>query len=340
MRIAVRRGMMAGMKSGTVPLLAAALGAPLCACSSCGNTMGCQSRDPNAEHASAIDGSSSAASDEKRDEDASDDPRIAELRQRAFDLLGGRFEIYVELEDGWFVERIRPSKVPPPTFQELRCPDGMAKIPGRDDPPLTPFCMSKTLVTAAQYRACVEAGHCTEPEAADRDRTYDDPTRVNYPINYVDYEQAAMYCGWMEGLVPSEDEWLWAYGSARNLRFPWGGHIPQSLQLCRGDVGRLQPALCPVGTFEQDQTLQGVFDMAGGIRKEFVRVGNSALPRKLVRKPVPWPDTAAGPVVDEEGLAFYDIRGADGTGEGLSFEFVTFSVASSGFRCVTRSASN
>jgi hypothetical protein len=93
------------------------------------------------------------SSDESGDELSYDDPRIPEVRQEAFDLLGGRYEIYVEIEEDWFVAKIRPPKVPPPTFEALRCPDGMAKIPGRDEPPLPPFCMSKTMVTAAQYRA-------------------------------------------------------------------------------------------------------------------------------------------------------------------------------------------
>jgi hypothetical protein len=335
--------MIVDMRSGTVPLLAAALAAPLCACSSCGNTMGCQSRDPTAEHGGEIDGSSSAASDEKRDDDASDDPRIAELRQRAFDLLGGRFEIYVELEDGWFVERIRPSKVPPPTFEELQCPDDMAKIPGRDDPPLTPFCMSKTLVTAAQYRACVEAGRCTKPDVsskrAERYATYGDAARDEYPTNYVDYEQASVYCAWIGGLVPNEEDWLWAYGSARNLRFPWGDLIPQNLQLCRGDIGTLQPALCPVGAFQQDQTLQGVFDMAGGLG-EFIRVGNSAFPRKLVLKPAPRPEPGASSVVKEEQLGFYDIRDADGGVKAFSFPDVVSAEPISAFRCSIRHGDN
>ena len=255
-------------------------------------------------------------------------------------MLGGRYEIYVEVEGRWLVERIRPSEVPPPTFEELRCPDGMAKIPGRDEPPLAPFCMSKTMVTAAEYRACVEAGRCTEPDLsskrAERYATYRDGARVNYPMNYVDYEQAAIYCAWLGGLVPNEEEWLWAYGSARILRFPWGDHIPQNLEICRGDLGTLQPALCPAAAFEQDQTLQGVLDMAGALN-EFVRVKNSALPRKAIRKSSSWPDTTAAPVVEEEQLAFYDIREADGTAQGMSFDLITFSVANRSFRCATRS---
>jgi hypothetical protein len=332
--------MMPDMKPGGVPVIVATLGTSLGLgdSASCGSPKGCQSRNSTAEHAGEIAAFSSGTSDEKGDNDASDDPRMEELRQQAFDLLGGRFEIYVEVEGDWLVERIRPSKVPPPTFAELRCPAGMAKIPGRVDPPLAPFCISATLVTAAEYRVCVELGRCTEPDAtgpqAERYGTYANPDLANYPMNYVDHRQASSYCAFIGGLVPNEDEWLWAYGSAGTSRFPWGSGLSSEIQVCARTDGQAHPPLCPVRSHPKDRTLQGVYDMAGNFG-EMARVKNSALPRKLIGKPAAFGILPARGASEEE-LKLLDISDEDGGAKGLGFTYVLFGGAGAGFRCVLR----
>ena len=331
--------MIADMRSPRMRLLFATLGASLSGCSVGGSTKGCQAHDPEVEEASPR-----APRLDSPGDDGAEDPRAAELRKRAFDLLGGQFEVYVEVEDDMFVERIRSSSAPPsPTFEELRCPDGMVKIPGRTTPPLAPFCMSETMVTAAEYRRCVDAGRCTEPELnsflAEDFATYGDASRSNHPMNYVDHEQAAAYCAFLGGLVPNEDEWLWAYGSAQNSRFPWGDSLPSGIETCTNDEGTMEPPMCPVRAYPRDRTEQGLYDVAGNL-SEVVRTENSAFPRKLLLKPGTWAGLLAQASADgdtrEETLNLLDIRNEDGTTRGLGFASVVVGTSGAGFRCVVR----
>jgi formylglycine-generating enzyme required for sulfatase activity/outer membrane protein assembly factor BamB len=274
-------------------------------------------------------------------DDEVNDERIAAVRERAVELLGGQFEIDVEYEDGMLIERIRPPSDSPPSFEELKCPKGMAKTPGRDNPALAPFCIGETMVTAAEYGACVDAGRCSEPylgwTGADRNATYGDAARGDYPMNYVEFEQAATYCAWIGGLVAAEDEWLWAYGSARESLFPWGDDIPTRVDVCSVDLGSRQPPLCQVRSHPQDRTEHGVYDMAGGL-DEYVRLGGSAFPRKLIDKPAPPPhvDLSVRVISGGRERMLYDVRSDDGTAKGFVDSVLASGSAFASFRCVVR----
>ena len=66
---------------------------------------------------------------------------------------------------------------------------------------LNAFYMDVYEVTNALYRLCVEADACTLPQKI-ISYTYDD-----YPVIYVDWNQAQAYCAWREGNLPSEAQW-------------------------------------------------------------------------------------------------------------------------------------
>lgn len=78
------------------------------------------------------------------------------------------------------------------------------------------FQMSKTEVTVAQYRACVEAGRCGERDLIVYDTcNWKKPGHDNYPINCIDWHQAKAFAVWVANSVPgvrlpSESEWEYA----------------------------------------------------------------------------------------------------------------------------------
>lgn len=83
------------------------------------------------------------------------------------------------------------------------------------------FAIDRTEVTRLQYGLCIEDGVCDEPGEFD---VAEDPSA---PVARVDWEDAATYCGWIGGRLPSEAEWeLAARGSASAI-YPWGSDDPR-----------------------------------------------------------------------------------------------------------------
>ncbi|MFO0652590.1 MAG: SUMF1/EgtB/PvdO family nonheme iron enzyme [Polyangiales bacterium] len=135
------------------------------------------------------------------------------------------------------------------------CPPTMARITGgtlsvlapefaRRTCAVAPFCMDRSEVTVAEYRACVRAGACVGPndtvdavriEATTQARhgafcnaRFTD--REEHPLNCVSWPQAVAYCAWRygaHGAVPTEDQWAWAARGATERVYPWGDTLPE-----------------------------------------------------------------------------------------------------------------
>lgn len=91
------------------------------------------------------------------------------------------------------------------------------------------FEMTRTEVTAAEYKTCVEAGVCETP----RDRndnpqcTWGVQNRLQHPINCITWHQARTFAQWVGGDLPSEAQWeRVARGTNANHTYPWGEADP------------------------------------------------------------------------------------------------------------------
>lgn len=113
-----------------------------------------------------------------------------------------------------------------PRFDPWNVPYGVSP---KHEVQLSAYCIQKTEVSVADYRACVDAGKCAIP-----DQTHSNP-QCNYtpelgelelhPVNCVTWQQARAYCqNWEGGDLPSEAQWeKAARGTANDDRlFPWG----------------------------------------------------------------------------------------------------------------------
>lgn len=119
-----------------------------------------------------------------------------------------------------------------------------------------------TLVTAAQYQACVKAGLCTPAGNNDPLCNGAAPDRANHPINCVNFAQAKAYCAAVGKRLPNEEEWEMAAKGPAARKYPWGEAVPKSSLLC---WGRKNEGTCPVGAFASGATPQGLLDMAGNV---------------------------------------------------------------------------
>lgn len=84
------------------------------------------------------------------------------------------------------------------------------------------FEIFKTEVTIAQYQDCVWDSVCTEPSTHLNDCNWGE-TGDQYPVNCVDWAQAATFCSWVGGRLPSESEWEYAArNGGQDTTYPWG----------------------------------------------------------------------------------------------------------------------
>ena len=128
------------------------------------------------------------------------------------------------------------------------------------------FDMDRTEVTNGRYATCVAAGKCDKPTLVSsklRPHYYDDPKFAAYPVIFVSWSQAASFCSFAGGRLPTEAEWeRAAKGTDAPRTFPWGE--------AKADCSKANFAGCAgdtdvVGRREAGASPYGALDMAGNV---------------------------------------------------------------------------
>jgi formylglycine-generating enzyme required for sulfatase activity len=92
---------------------------------------------------------------------------------------------------------------------------------------LDAFWIHQTEVTNRIYAACVDAGICTVPyHTSGKPNWYAIPQHANDPVVGVSWTQAATYCEWIEGRLPTEAEWEKAARGLEGDPYPWSDETP------------------------------------------------------------------------------------------------------------------
>lgn len=140
---------------------------------------------------------------------------------------------------------------------------------------LPAFYMDKFEVTNALYKMCVDAGACREPANTSAGNhpgaygTYGNPEYDKYPVIWVDWNRANIYCAWRGARLPSEAEWEKAARGIDGRKYPWGetidhtyanygNHLPEYYS---GVFGKT----ITVGSYPDGASPYGIEDMAGNV---------------------------------------------------------------------------
>jgi serine/threonine-protein kinase len=130
---------------------------------------------------------------------------------------------------------------------------------------LDAYWIDQTEVTNGKYAKCVAAGKCTAPHSissSTQSDYYTNPSFAEYPVINVDWNQAAVYCTWVGGHLPTEAQWEKAARGTDGRLFPWGAQMPDgSLANFNGhDTTK-------VGSYPAGASPYGALDMAGNVWK-------------------------------------------------------------------------
>jgi formylglycine-generating enzyme required for sulfatase activity len=130
---------------------------------------------------------------------------------------------------------------------------------------LDAFYIDKHEVTNSLYKECVDSDVCIPPELSndfDGRKYYGDIHFEDYPVTYIEWDQADTYCSWREAKLPTEAQWEKAARGTDGRTFPWGESINCNLAnynpACVGGMKK-------VGSYESGKSLYGIYDLAGNV---------------------------------------------------------------------------
>lgn len=138
---------------------------------------------------------------------------------------------------------------------------------GEDNPihevTVSDFWIYSTKVTNSQYALCIANGQCTKPDEKNNP-LFGDLSHADHPVTGVTYEQAAQYCEFVHGTLPTEAQWEKAARGPEGNIFPWGDEAPScNLLNFLSCVGKSNP----VNEYTDGVSYYSAFDMAGNIRE-------------------------------------------------------------------------
>ena len=131
------------------------------------------------------------------------------------------------------------------------------------------FGLMKAEVTVGQYRACREAGACSDPSTGVYcNWSVSVGDLEDHPVNCIDWEQARGFCAWAGGRLPSEAEWEYAARSGgREITYAWGDEEASCSRAVMDDGGHgcARNSTWPVCSKAPGNSDQGVCDLAGNV---------------------------------------------------------------------------
>ncbi len=213
---------------------------------------------------------------------------------------------------------------------------------------LDTFWIDETEISNNMYSKCVDAGVCTAPAVnylfyREVDSYYDNPEFADFPVVYVSWADADIYCKWAGRRLPTEAEWEKAARGIDQRIYPWGDEfIELNVNSCergRCELDSNTPIdgyrlTAPVSSMELGRSPFDALHMSGNVAEW---VNDWYLENYYEFSPATNP---SGPNRPDSGLKAY--RGGSWFNESLSGGLMTTfrqgllpgnRIASLGFRC-------
>jgi eukaryotic-like serine/threonine-protein kinase len=133
---------------------------------------------------------------------------------------------------------------------------------------LNDYWIDRTEVSNAMYAQCVSAGGCKPPYSSFFSTLYNsynwsyynNSQYDNYPVIYVNWNDAVLYCNWAGVRLPTEAEWEKTARGTDGRIYPWGNSSPSNDLLNHDSYS---PAA--VGEYPTGASPYGALDMAGNV---------------------------------------------------------------------------
>jgi formylglycine-generating enzyme required for sulfatase activity len=126
-------------------------------------------------------------------------------------------------------------------------------------------------VTNKLYETCVAAGICTAPKfngSSMRSIYYGNQQYAEYPVIYVTWEMARIYCeDWRGVRLPTEAEWEKAARGVHGFTYPWGEGIDCNMANYGGNGTPCIGDTKQIGNYKNGQSPYGVYDLAGNVKE-------------------------------------------------------------------------
>jgi hypothetical protein len=125
---------------------------------------------------------------------------------------------------------------------------------------------TKSEVTVAQYRACVQADMCSPPDTGGK-CNWGVVGKEAYPVNCVNWNQATAFCAWAGGRLPTEEEWYAEASDGGKRKFPWGDQEVSCERAIwnQGGSGCGKGGTWPVCSKPAGNSVSGLCDLSGNV---------------------------------------------------------------------------